>query len=76
LIKVKVRYAGLPRSKAGKQEETWTIEEGSTLSRLFEKIKRKYGWDLAGGSNYMIIYNHHGQSSIERETQELKDSES
>ena len=75
MIEVKVRYAGLPRSEAGKQEEIWIVEEGGTLSRLVEEIKRKYGWNLVDRSYYIIVYNHHGQNSNEWETQELKDGD-
>ena len=74
-MEVKVRYTGLPRSEAGKQEEIWTVEEGGTLSQLINEIKRKYGWDLVDRSYYIVIYNHHGQSSNEWETQKLKDGD-
>lgn len=75
MIKVKVRYAGLPRSETGKQEEIWSADEGATLGQLLEEMKRKYSWNLKNKSHYIIIYNHQVQSSDKWESQKLKNDD-
>jgi molybdopterin converting factor small subunit len=42
-MKIRVLYLGLVRSKVGKKEEEYEIEEGSSLSNLLNSLDQTYG---------------------------------
>jgi MoaD family protein len=45
-MRVKVLYFGLVRSKVGKKEEEYDVEDGSSLSDLLSELAKAYGKKL------------------------------
>ncbi len=64
MIRVEVRFAGLPRTETGLKAETLELAPDITLERLVEQLNRSYSWEIGRGGSHFVLLN---QQSLRRE---------
>jgi len=60
LIRVEVRFAGLPRTETGVKAETLELEPDITLGTLVERLNQRYSWEIGRGESQFILLNQRG----------------
>jgi molybdopterin converting factor small subunit len=67
LIRVEVRFAGLPRTEAGVEAEMLELEPDITLGRLVDRLNQRYSWQIGVGRTeaHFVLLNQRG---LRRET--------